>query len=86
MTVPVNDPNGVTARLNVALCPALTLAEVGAPDVGPILKSGAGVATTPDRAAVCAPLTVLSVTIRVALARPVAVGAKVTLIVQVPDG
>jgi hypothetical protein len=32
LTVPVNDPTGVTTKLNFALCPALTVCETGAPE------------------------------------------------------
>jgi hypothetical protein len=39
--VPVNPATGVSAKLNVALCPALTVFEVGDPDGGAIVKSGA---------------------------------------------
>ena len=40
-TVPVNDPVGVMARLKLAVCPALTVWEVGEPEAAPSEKPGA---------------------------------------------
>jgi hypothetical protein len=39
-TVPVNDPVGASARLKFAVCPALTVCEVGEPEAAPIVKFG----------------------------------------------
>lgn len=50
-TVPVNDPEGATAILNFALCPALMLSEAEEPEAGPTVKSG-GPCTINDRVAV----------------------------------
>jgi len=41
LTVPVNDPMGVTNKLNFALCPALMVWEVDDPEAAPTLKLGA---------------------------------------------
>jgi len=46
LTVPVNPPDGVTSKLNFALCPALMVCEVGDPEAGPIVKSGAACTTS----------------------------------------
>lgn len=40
-TVPVNDPVGARARLKLAVCPAVTVCEVGEPEAVLIEKSGA---------------------------------------------
>jgi hypothetical protein len=45
LTVPVNDPDGATTKLNLALCPALIVCDVDCPDAGPKLKSAAGCTT-----------------------------------------
>jgi hypothetical protein len=39
LTVPLNDPNGATTKLNLALCPALTVSETGDPEAGLNAKS-----------------------------------------------
>jgi hypothetical protein len=84
-TVPLNDPDGVTARLKDAVCPAAMVAEFEDPEAGPIAKSGAAVAV-PDRATVCGLPTALSVTLKLAVALPAAVGAKMILMVQLAPG
>jgi hypothetical protein len=43
--VPLNPPDGVTTKLNFALCPALMVCDVGEPEAGPTAKSG-GACTT----------------------------------------
>jgi hypothetical protein len=42
LTVPLNNPAGVTARLKDAACPAATVAEFEDPATGPMAKSGTG--------------------------------------------
>jgi hypothetical protein len=84
-TVPVNDPVGVSARLNVAVCPAETVDELDPPDGTPIVKLGAAV-PVPATAIICDPLPALSATTRFAVAAPAAVGVNVTLIVQLASG
>jgi hypothetical protein len=85
LTVPLNDPDGVIARLKEAVCPAAMVAEFEDPEAGPIAKSGAAVAV-PDRATVCGLPTALSVTLKLAVALPAAVGAKMILMVQLAPG
>jgi hypothetical protein len=41
LTVPLNELDGVTARLNVAFCPAAMSAELDDPDAGAIVNPGA---------------------------------------------
>jgi hypothetical protein len=84
-TVPLNDPDGVTARLKDAICPVEMVAEFEDPEAGPIAKSGAAVAV-PDRATVCGLPTALSVTLKLAVALPAAVGAKMILMEQLAPG
>ena len=81
-TVPLNDPEGVIARLKVALLPGITVAEVGDPDAAAITKLFA-TAPVPESAMVCDPPPALSATRTDALAVPAAVGVKVTLMLQV---
>jgi hypothetical protein len=45
-TVPLKDPMAAKARVNDAVCPALMVCEVEAPEAGPTEKSGATVNTT----------------------------------------
>lgn len=52
LTTPLNDPAGVTARLNDAVCPAVMVAEFEDPLPAAISKSAAAVAI-PDNATVC---------------------------------
>lgn len=85
LTIPLNDPVGAIARLKDAVCPAVMVAEFEDPEAGPIEKPGAAVAV-PDRATVCGLPTALSVTARLAVALPAAVGAKTTLMVQLVPG
>jgi len=40
-TVPVNDPIDAKARLKLAVCPAVTVCDVGDPETAPTEKSGA---------------------------------------------
>lgn len=47
-TVPLNEPAGVSARLNVAVCPAEIVDELEPPDPAPKVKSAAAVAV-PER-------------------------------------
>ena len=83
LTVPANDPEGVTARLKDAVCPALIAAEFEDPEAGPTAKSGAAV---PDKGNVCGLPTALSATTRLAVALSAVVSAKTTLIVQLAPG
>ena len=85
LTIPLNDPAGVTVRLKDAVCPAVMVAELDDPDAGPTAKSGAPV-DVPDKATACGLPTALSVTSRLAVALPAAVGEKTTLIVQLAPG
>lgn len=43
LTVPVNEPVGASARLKVAVCPAVMVWEVGEPEAVPSVKSGGDV-------------------------------------------
>jgi hypothetical protein len=85
LTVPLNDPAGVTERLKDAVCPAAMVAEFEDPDAGDIEKSGTA-APVPDTTSCCEPVPALSATMRLALDPPVAVGANATLIVQLSNG
>jgi hypothetical protein len=85
LTVPLNDPAGVTARLKDAVCPAVMVAEFADPVVGAMAKSGAAVAV-PDKARLCGLLSALSAIFRPAVALPAAVGLKTTLMVQLAPG
>jgi hypothetical protein len=85
LTVPLNDPMGVTAKSNVALFPAAIVDELGDPGAGPIMKSGAANAV-PETTTCCDPVPALSATFRFALDTPAAVGANVTLIMQLARG
>jgi hypothetical protein len=85
LTVPINDPEGVTARLKDAVCPAEIVAEFEDPEAGPVEKPGAAVAM-PDKPTLCGLPTALSVTARLAAAFPAAVGEKTTLMVQLAPG
>jgi hypothetical protein len=71
--------NPVTVTVEVAVAPAATLALAG--DAA-MLKSGLVVPPIPVSVAVCGLLASLSATLSVAVAAPVVVGVKVTLIVQ----
>ena len=46
LAVPLNDPAGASIRLKVAVCPALTVCEIGEPDAGLKVKSGTTVSAT----------------------------------------
>lgn len=85
LTIPLNDPAGVTARLKDAVCPAVMLAELEDPLAVAISKSAAAVAV-PDRATVCGLLTALSAIFIPAVAFPTVVGLKTTVMVQVAPG
>jgi len=85
LTLPLNPPTDANERLNVAFCPAEMVCEVGNPDAGPTVKSGAGV-PVPETATTCEPVPALSATVRFALAPEAAVGVNVTLIVQLVIG
>jgi hypothetical protein len=43
LTVPLNDPVGARTRLKLAVCPALTIWDVGEPEAAPTAKSEATV-------------------------------------------
>jgi hypothetical protein len=73
----------LTARLNLALLPALTVALVWEPLAGPILNGSTAV---PVKITVCDPPRALSVTTKFALAAPPAMGAKITLMLQLAFG
>ena len=78
-TAVVNPFNPVTVTVEVPVAPAATLTVAGA---AAMLKSGVVVPPVPVSVAVCGLLASVSETLRVAVADPVAVGANVTLIVQ----
>jgi len=50
-TVPLNEPDGVIDKLNLAFSPGLTVCDVGCPDAGPIAKSF-GAVPVPSKVAV----------------------------------
>ena len=85
LTVPLNDPAGVTARSKDAVCPAAMVAELEDPEAGPIEKFGVNVAV-PDNATACGLPTALSVIARLAAAFPPALGVKTTLMMQLAPG
>jgi hypothetical protein len=58
-TVPLNDPAGVSAKLNVALCPAEIVDELDPPDPMPNVNPGA--IPVPLRLIICGELNALSV-------------------------
>jgi hypothetical protein len=78
--IPLNPPDGLNTNLKLALCPALTVCEVGEPDTGPIRKSW----ETPDRAMVCGFPGAVSLIIRLAARGPPALGVNVTETLQLP--
>ena len=82
-TEPLNPATGVTVTVEVAEPPGLTLAGDSADAA--IVKSGTA-APVPDKLTIEAVELALFVTFRLALAAPVALGANVTLIVQLPPG
>ena len=77
LTVPANDPDGARDKVNIALCPALTVFEVDDPGAGEIVKSGAA-EPIPDKAIVCGLVGALSLIVRVPDRLPVAVGPNST--------
>ena len=83
-TVPPNDPDGVSAKLNVAVCPA-EIVELDPPEAVPKVKSGEEF-PVPETTTVCEPVTALSATIRFALTVPAADGRNVTLMAQLASG
>jgi hypothetical protein len=82
LALPLNPPTAANEMLNVASCPAEIVCEVGDPDAGATVKS----APVPETITTCEPVPALSATIRFALNAPPAVGANVTLIVQLVSG
>jgi hypothetical protein len=78
-TAVVNPFNPVTVTVEFPVAPAATLTAAGA---AAMLKSGVVEPPVPLRMAVCGLLASLSETLSVAVTEPVAVGVKVTLIVQ----
>jgi hypothetical protein len=85
LTVPLNDPAGVTARSKDAVCPAVIVAEFEDPEAGPIAKSGNAV-PVPDKSTACGLPSALSVIPRLAVALAATVGVKTTLMVQLDPG
>jgi len=85
LTVPLKDPAGVSAKLNVAVLPAEIVDELDPPAAMPKVKSGPLI-PVPETTTVCEPVPALSATIRFALTAPAAVGARITLIVQLASG
>ena len=79
-TADVKPFNPVTVTVVLAVPPAATLTDAGDAATE---KSGVVVVPAPVSVAVCGLLASLSATLSVALTGPVAVGVKVTLIVQV---
>jgi len=86
LTEPLNDSRGVTAKRNFALCPARMVSEVDVPEAVPTLKSGAAPMPMPERAAVCGLPGAVSLTARLAVRAPPALGVNVKLTVQLPEG
>ncbi len=76
-TLPLNP--GVSCRLNVAVCPAVTVAERLPPVAGVIVSNGFAL---PVMATVCGELGASSVIVSVAVRTPVADGVKVSPIVH----
>lgn len=85
LTTPENDPDGPRDKVNVALCPALTVFELGDPGASEIVKPGAA-SPVPMRATACGLPGAVSMTDRSAMRNPPAVGLNLTLAVQVPVG
>jgi hypothetical protein len=81
LTVPLNDPAGVTARSKDAVCPAAIVAELEEPDAGPIEKPGRD-APVPESAISCGLPVALSVIVTAPTRLPAAFGVKVTDIWQ----
>lgn len=81
-TVPLKAPVGVRVRLNVAVFPADTVAELDPPDAMPQVKPGAAV-PVPVRLTIWGELIALSVIRTVAFRVPAACAVNVTAIVQV---
>ncbi len=77
LTIPLNEPDGATARLNIALCPAEIVWEVGDPVAGPRLNPGAAVAF-PASVMVCGLPGALSEMVTAPVRAPVVDGLKVT--------
>lgn len=82
LTVPENAPDGARDKVNVALCPGLTLLVAG--PVPEIVKSD--VEAIPDRTIACGPPGAVSLTDRFAMRGPPAVGVNFTFTVQAPAG
>jgi hypothetical protein len=77
LTVPVKDPAGVTARLNCAFCPAVTVCDPCDPEACPTVKSGAAT-PTPESAMVCGLPATLSAIAMLPARFPAGEGTKVT--------
>jgi len=82
LTLPLDPPTDANERLNVAFCPEKMVCEVDDPGAGAIVKS----IPVPETITTYDPVPALSATIRFALNSPPAVGANVTLIVQLVSG
>ena len=77
----MNPPDGVTFNVNVAAWPAVMVPEVGEADRE---KSAAVLEPVPVRLTVCGLAAVLSITLKLPVRVPDAVGENVTLIAQFP--
>lgn len=77
VTVPVKFAMGLNCRLYVAVPPGFAVAVVG-----PLAASMKGALPVPLTAAVCGEPAALSLTLSIAVRRPTACGANVTVIVQ----
>jgi hypothetical protein len=60
-TVSANDPMGVKATLKLAVCPAVMVREAGAPEAGPMVKSGVRLVNALSATLVVAPIAVVSI-------------------------
>ncbi len=80
LTIPLNDPAGVTARLNDAVCPAVTVAEFEDPLAVAISEICRRCTHTGPQFAGCLPA--LSAIFIPAVAFPAAIGLKTTVMVQ----
>lgn len=78
VTVPVNPFTGLISRLNVAVCPALNVADVELPGAALILRS----LVVPIKGADCGLPAALSLTVRFPFRVPVALGVNETSILQ----
>lgn len=84
VTVPVNPADGASCRLYAAVCPAVTLADVDPPGADEMVSGGGLALPVPLRLTSSGDPDSLVLTSSVAVRSPIACGAKVTLMVQLP--